>query len=147
MEDISMDVKEIKMRVLYSSNKAKMETFANALGEAFNCLVDAVPPGFPCDKEKLVIIGVTLKNELDDKLRLFCRELNEKRAQNVAFFIDGDKDSKTLKMLKESLREAGTNVLDTDYYVKCGGLLPSKKISLDERTQIVRWVQGIIDNL
>ena len=46
-----MDMKDIKMRVLYSSDKAKMKTFASALGEAFKCLVDAVPPGFPCEKE------------------------------------------------------------------------------------------------
>ncbi len=38
-----MDMKDIKMRVLYSSDKAKMKTFASALGEAFKCLVDAVP--------------------------------------------------------------------------------------------------------
>ena len=50
-----MDMKDIKMRVLYSSDKAKMKTFASALGEAFKCLVDAVPPGFPCEKERLVI--------------------------------------------------------------------------------------------
>ena len=64
-----MDMKDIKMRVLYSSDKAKMKTFASALGEAFKCLVDAVPPGFPCEKERLVIIGMTLKGEPNDKLR------------------------------------------------------------------------------
>lgn len=144
-----MDAKDIKMRVLYSSDKAKMQTFANALGEAFKCPFDAVPPGFPCEKERLVVIGLTLKGEPNDKLRLFCRELTAQRAQNVALFIDGEKkeeDSKALKIVKEMLREAGTNVIDNDYYVKGGGLF-SKKISLDERTQIVRWVQGIIDNL
>lgn len=142
-----MDAKEVKMRVLYSSDKAKMATFANALGEAFKCPWDAVPPGFPCEKERLVIIGMTLKNEPNDKLRLFCRELTAQRAYNVALFIDGEKDCKALKMVKEILRDAGTNVLDKDYYVKGGGFLSSKKITLDERTQIVRWAQGIIDEL
>lgn len=141
-----MDAKEIKMRVLYSSDKAKMITFANALSEAFKCLVDAVPPGFPCEKERLVIIGMTLKNEPSDKLRLFCRELSAQRASNVALFIDGEKDNKALKMVKEMLRDAGTNVIDNDYYVNGGGFF-SKKISLDERTQIVRWAQGIIESL
>lgn len=143
-----MDVKEIKMRVVFSSSKPKMETFSTALGEAFKCLVDAVPPGFPCDKEKLVIIGMTLKNEPDDKLRLFCRELTLQRAQNVALFIDGEKDCKALKMVKEILKESGTNLIDNDYYVTAkSGLFASKKISLDERRDIVNWAQGIIEKL
>lgn len=141
-----MDAKEIKMRVVYASDKAKMQTFANALGEAFKCLVDSCPPGFPCEKERLVVIGMTLKGDPSDKLRLFCRELNAQRAFNVALFIDGEKDSKALKMVKEILKEAGTNVIDKDYYVNGGGFF-SKKISLEERTNIVRWVQGIIDEL
>ncbi len=49
-------------------------------------------------------------------------------------------------MVKEILHDAGTNVLDKDYYVDGGGFF-SKKISLDERTNIVRWVQGIIEEL
>ena len=141
-----MDMKDIKMRVLYFSDKAKMKTFASALGEAFKCLVDAVPPGFPCEKERLVIIGMTLKGEPNDKLRLFCRELTAQRAYNVALFIDGEKDCKALKMVKEMLRDAGTNLIDNDYYVNGGGIF-SKKISLDERRQIVNWAQGIIDSL
>ena len=141
-----MDAKEIKMRVVYSSDKAKMRVFSEALGEAFKCLVDAVPPGFPCDKERLVIIGITCKGDPNDKLRRFCGELNAQRAFNVALFIDGEKDNKTVKMVKEILKDAGTNVLNKDYYVDGGGFF-SKKISLDERTNIVRWVQGIIDEL
>ena len=49
-------------------------------------------------------------------------------------------------MVKEMLRDAGTNVIDNDYYVNGGGIF-SKKISLDERRQIVNWAQGIIDSL
>ena len=64
----------------------------------------------------------------------------------MALFIDGEKDCKALKMVKEMLRDAGTNVIDNDYYVNGGGIF-SKKISLDERRQIVNWAQGIIDSL
>ena len=141
-----MDAKEIKMRVVYESSKAKMKVFAEALGEAFKCLVDACPPGHPCDKERLVILGLTCKGDPSDKLRRFCSELNTQRAFNVALFVDGEKDNKTLKMVKEILKDAGTNVIDNDYYVDGGGFF-SKKISLDERTNIVRWVQGIVDEL
>lgn len=146
-----MDPKNIKMRVLYSSTKPKMQTFAGALGEAFKCQVDAVPPAFPCDKERLVVIGLTGNAEPDDKLRLFCRELNGQRAYNVCLFVDGDKDAVAVKKVKEMLKEAGTNVVDEVYAVNggSGGIFRafSKKISLEERTNIVRWVTSVIESL
>lgn len=146
-----MDPKNIKMRVLYSSAKPKMQTFASALGEAFKCQVDAVPPAFPCDKERLVVIGLNGNAEPDDKLRLFCRELNAQRAYNVCLFVDGDKDAIAVKKVKEMLKDAGTNVVDEVYAVNggSGGIFGAfnKKISLEERTNIVRWVTSVIESL
>jgi len=146
-----MDPKNIKMRVVFSSSKAKMNTFATALGEAFKCQVDAVHPAFPCDKERLVVILMTGNNDPDDKLRLFCRELNGQRAYNVCIIVDGDKDALAVKKVKELLKEAGTNVVEDVYTVNggSGGFFGSfnKKISLEERTNIVRWVTSTIEAL
>lgn len=146
-----MNPKDIKMRVVFSSSKPKMQTFATALGEAFKCQVDNVPPAFPCDKERLVVIGMTGGNDPGDKLRLFCRELNAQRAYNVCIFVDGDKDSMAVKKVKEMLKEAGTNVVEEVYTVNggSGGLFGAfnKKISLEERTNIVRWVTSVIESL
>lgn len=146
-----MDPKNIKMRVVYSSNKPKMNTFATALGEAFKCQVDAVPPAFPCDKERIVALLMTGNNDPDDKLRLFCRELNGQRAYNVCIIVDGDKDAMAVKKVKEMLKEAGTNVVDEVYSVNggAGGIFGAfnKKISLDERRDIVNWVTATIEAL
>lgn len=146
-----MDPKNIKMRVLYSSNKPKMATFATALGEAFKCQVDAVPPAFPCDKERLVVILMNGSSNPDDKLRLFCRELNGQRAYNVCLIVDGDKDSVPVKKVRDMLTEAGTNVVDDVYSVNggSGGIFGAfnKKISLDERRDIVNWVTSTIEAL
>lgn len=135
----------VKMRVIYSTTKKKVVTFATAISEAFKCQLDDVPPAFPCDKEKLVVIVMSIKDTANDKLRRFCGELNPARALNVALVVDGDKDGKGVQSVKEILKEAGTNVIDDVYTVDGGGFL-SKKISLDERTAIVKWVEGVIDN-
>lgn len=134
----------VKMRVIYSTPKKKVVTFATAISEAFKCQVDDVPPAFPCDKEKLVVICMTMKDMPNDKLRRFCGELNKQRALNVALIVDGDKDSKGVKVVKEILTEAGTNVLDDIYTIDGGKFSFVKKISLEERTNIVKWVEGII---
>ena len=146
-----MDPKNIKMRVIYPSKKPKMATFATAISEAFKCSVDSVPPAYPCEKERLVVLLMNGGNDPDDKLRLFCRELNGQRAYNVAIIADGDKDALAVKKVKELLREAGTNVLEDVYSVNggSGGIFGAfnKKISLDERRAIVNWVTSTIEAL
>ena len=133
------------MRVIYSTTKKKVVTFATAISEAFKCQVDDVPPAFPCDKEKLVVIVMSMKDEPNDKLRRFCGELNKARALNTALIVEGDVNSKGVKIVKDILTEAGTNVIDDIYTIDGGGFF-SKKISLEERTNIVKWVEKVIDD-
>lgn len=143
-----MAAPKVKVRVMYSTKKAKVKTFASAIAEAFKCLVNDIPPAFPCDKERVVFIGMTIKDEPNDQLRLFCRQLTKQAANNVAIFVDGpDKaDNKGLQTVIDILKEAGTNVLTDDIYYVNGGpaLFGGKKISLEERTEIVRWAEAIV---
>ncbi len=142
-----MAAANVKVKVVSSTKKAKVKTYANAIAQALKCIDYDVPPAFPCDKERVVFIGMTIKDAPDDKLRLFCRELTKQRAFNVALFVDGPQkeSNKGLQTVIEVLKEAGTNVLDDDiYYVNGGGIFAGKKISLEERTEIVRWAEGIV---
>ena len=131
----------MKMRVMYSSKKGKLITYAEAIGQACGCLANDIPPAYPADKERLVLIGVTLNGEPNDKVRRFCSELYPNRAQNVALFIDGEPNSEGEEQIKEILRTAGTNVIDETFYVKCG--IFGKKITLEERQKIVDWARKI----
>ena len=94
---------------------------------------------------------MTIKDAPDDKLRLFCRELTPARAHNVALFVDGPQldNNPGLKTVIETLKEAGTNVLTDDIYYVNGGpaIFGGKKISLEERTEIVRWAEAIVTKL
>ena len=134
----------VKMRVIYSTTKKKVVTFATAISEAFKCQTDDVPPAFPCDKEKLVVIVMTMKDEPNDKLRRFCGELTKARALNTVLVVDGDPNSKGVQQVKDILKEAGTNVIEDVYTIDGGGIF-GKKISLEERTNIVKWVESIIE--
>ncbi len=136
----------VKMRVMCASTKGKIKTYATALSEAFKCRVDDVPPAYSCDKERLVLIVASLKGDPSDKLRRFCGELNPSRAYNVALVIDNESQKKGVEILKNTLREAGTNVVDEVYYVKAG-LFSGSKISLEERTAIVKWAESIAESI
>ncbi len=133
----------MKMRIMYYSKKGKMKAFADVLGKACQCQVNDIPPAYPADKERLVLIGASIKGEPSDELRRFCGELNSARANNVALFIDGPANSKGEQILKNTLKMAGTNVIDKTYYVKCG--LFGKSVSAEEEKAIVDWANEMIE--
>ena len=134
------------MRVLVSSGKKKMLNLANMIKTqytlAFNA-VDKIPPAYPCDKERIVLLAISAKGSVNDSVRLFCRELTKLRAQNVALIIDGD--AAAASNLKSILAEAGTNVIDEVLYVKCG--LFGSAVKPEEKTAACAWVDRVIANL
>ena len=135
------------MRVLYWTNKAKVKALANELKQEFDLAlnsVDAIPPAYSCDKERLVVLCISIKDEPDDKLRLFCRELTKSRAQNVALIIDGNE--KGANFIKNILAEAGTNLISEVCYFK-GGLPFLSKITDDEKKQVFDWAHRVVDQL
>ena len=93
----------MKMRVMYLSSNKQFKTYAEAIGQACNCLVNDIPPAYPADNEKLVLIGISSKGKLDDKVRRFASELIPSRSKNVALFIDGSPDSDAEKELKKPI--------------------------------------------
>ena len=140
----------IKMRVLYASGKKKIQALSNAIKAqydlAFNA-VDAIPPAYPCDKERIVILAVTAKGDINDSLSLFCKELTKARAQNVALMIDGD--AAVADKLKAILTEAGTNVVDEVLFVNGGLALPffGGTPKPEEKTAVFEWVDRVMKNL
>lgn len=138
----------IKMRILYASKKKKIQNIANAIKTqyelAFNS-VDVIPPAYSCDKERIVILAISGKGDMSNSLRLFCRELTKARAQNVALMIDGDEA--IANKLKETLAEAGTNVIDEVLYVKGGLPIIGGSVKPEEKTAIFEWVDRVIANL
>ena len=137
----------IKMRVLYASGKKKMVEFSNAIKAqydlAFNA-VDAIPPAYPCDKERIVSLAVTAKGDLPDSLSLFCKELTKARAQNVAIITDG-KESGIAKV-QDYLRQAGTNIVGEPLYIKVG-LFGSKSLTDDEKATVLDWTRNVVESI
>ncbi|MCL2518105.1 MAG: hypothetical protein FWF15_06025 [Oscillospiraceae bacterium] len=136
----------IKVRVLYYSNKGKMISFADAICAKLDCKSDSIPPGYPCENERLVILGISCGKEIPDICRMFVQGLNKTRAHNVAIFMDGPKES--AMKIKDYLADIGTKTIGDVYYVKGG--LPLKflkSITEEERAGIVDWALKIYNEL
>ncbi len=136
----------MKTRVLYFSGKGKMATYAEILAKKFETKEDVIPPAYPCDKEKLVILGISVKNGMPDLFLRFCKELSAARAANVALFVDGNEQA--LAPITEAIRTAGANVLEPVFF--CKGGLPfkfAKKVTAEEKDAICAWADGLVSTL
>ena len=138
----------IKMRVLYASSKKKVADMAAMIHSEFQLpvnAIDKIPTAYSCDKERLVVLMLSVKGEPSDQLRLFCSELTKARAQNVALVIDGNEDG--AKKVKAILAEAGTNVKDEVFYVKSSFLPFLNSVKDDEKAAALAWAHRIVDSL
>lgn len=136
----------IKMRVLYNSKKKGMAQMATAIRNEYELPVNAVdgnfPPAYPCDKERLVVLGVTAKSEVADNFRLFCCELNKSRAANVALIVDGDQA--IADTISGYITSAGTNLVGVKL-INLGGFGPFGGTLTDElQTEILAWVKDMV---
>ena len=141
----------LKMRFLYFSKKAQMKQLASAIKTEFaltenNNATDVIPPAYPCANERLVILGISGKGDLDDVVRRFCSQLDKKAAQNVAILIDGD--DKLAQNTMDVLKAAGTNVIDNTKMVKFNGLpFIGGKITDAEMKEYLDWAHVIVDSI
>ena len=136
----------IRMRVLYDSKKKGMGQFAKVIADKYGLPVNATsnkfPPEYPCDKEPIVILGLSAKGEISDEVRRFCAELNKTRARNVALLVDGDQA--TADKVAEIIKTAGTNLVGVKV-ISFGGFLMFGGTLTDElQGELVQWVEDMV---
>ena len=137
----------IKMRILHSTGKAKLQSIADLIKNEYQLAInaaDAIPPAYPCNNERIVILILSVKDDADDQLRRFLMELTKARAQNVAIISDG-KESGIAKV-QGYLRQAGTNIVGDTLYIKTG-LFGGKNLTDDEKSTVLNWTKSIVDSI
>ncbi len=136
----------IKMRVLYSSTKKGMAQLAKAISDKYTLDVNATsgkfPPEYPCDKERIVVLGLSVKGDLSDEVRRFCGDLNKTRAANVALLIDGDQA--TADKVADIIRNAGTNLVGVKVISFGGFLMFGGALSDEMKTELLAWIDDMV---
>ena len=91
--------------------------------------------------DNLALLAVGDANGAD-----FCRELDKKKAQNVALLIDGN--DKLVENTLAVLKETGTNVIENVKTVKFGGLpFLGGKLTDDEKADLLGWAHSVVDSI
>ncbi len=137
-----------KMRVLFFSKVGNAEHLAQAIARNYRTTSDQIPPAYPSDNEKLMIICLEAGKKPDRQVMDFCNNLTTQRARNAAFLLVSKNDStEAVDPLVEAVKKRGLNVVGKTHLVKVGGLIKQGKIKQSDYDGALKWSQEIVDSL
>jgi hypothetical protein len=137
-----MGASEMKSRVLYYSNKKSMKKLAAVLAQKLGTKEDVIPPAYPCDKEKLLVLGFSASKSMPDEFMRFCDGLNPSRALNVALFVNGKVEN--AQWIADRIAKAGANVCPAIHV--CNFKLFSG-VKKEDEDAISQWADDILQSL
>lgn len=132
------------MKIFHYPENGKMATFAEGLSAEYDVKSDKIPPAYNCDKDRLLIAGISTGKNFSADLSMFLRGLSKDRVQNVALFTDSSDE--VIATMKSYIEGAGATVVDVKK-VK-GSFLPFLKgVKPEEMADLKAWANTVIENL
>ena len=135
----------MRMRVLTYTKKGKLLTIADEITKLIEAdkATDVIPPAYPCDGERLVVIVATAKPSMPDFFGRFARSIKKSLAANVAFVIDGTPEN--AKNIIDMTKTNDANVIEDNVLYIEGGLPFKflKKVTDEEMNKVREWVKAI----
>ena len=124
----------MKMQVLYFSKNGKgnAEAVATAVGRTFKCKCDQIPPAYPCQNEKLVIIVFDNYGKKAKQLIDFCKYLSLERSSNVAIIPLSNDGSNDIGELADIFKANKVNVAGVQGVEIKKGLFGAGKLTDDK---------------
>lgn len=139
----------MKMQVLYSSKNGKgnAEALATLISRSFKCKCDQIPPAYPCEKEKLVVIVFDHYGRLDKKLIDFAKDLTTDRAANVALVSMSSTGSVGIGELDSIFKANKVNIAGACELTVKKGLFSAGKLTDADTAKAIEFSTGIVKSL
>ena len=140
---------KFKMRILHFSPAGNAEKVANSIARDQQANSDRIPPAYPVENEKLLILGIEMKGSSVEKAVLdLCKDLNPSRVKNVAIYAIGSASFTAINEVKELVSSKGINFVGDVYECTLkGGLFKKGSVTDDDVKNITAWAGKIIDSL
>lgn len=138
------------IRLMYYTKKDLAEEMAIKISKDIKVNCDQIPPAYPCENEKLLVIVAELKSGHPDRILVdFCKTLVPRRTRNVAFATIGKGDlSGSLKVLQDVIKQNGVNVVENVYDCQVDSSLFKKAALTDEDIKKgEKWLNDVIEAL
>ena len=134
----------MKMKVLHYPEKGKIATFTNMLANEYQETADKIPPAYDCNRDRLLFMGISSGNMMDDALSRFLRGLDREKVQKVALFTDAS--DAVIEQIKEIFAETGINFMNVKRTKKA--FLPFlTSVKPEEFEDLKLWAKGIMNQL
>ena len=141
---------KFKMRAMYYPETGNAEKVALAIAKdqaIDRDRIDRIPPAYPCEKERLLFIGVELKGSSVPKaVADLCKDLKPERAKNVAFYAIGSGSFEKMNAVRQVVQEKGVNVVGSTFECPSTGLF-KKTIADEDVNKAVAWASEIVESL
>ncbi len=135
----------MKLRVLTATKKGKLLTIADLLSKRgqSDYPPDSIPPDYPCERERLVVIVASLAAKMPNSFELFCKDLGLGRASHVALLVDGTPEQAA--KVTEWIQGARGKVFDEVLYMKGGAPFKFLRSVSEEETKAAEaWFDRVI---
>lgn len=142
----------MKMQVLYVQKKEgameNTETIATAVARQYKCKGDKIPPAYPCEQEKLVILCCETYGKTDKRLIAFCKDLTTVRATNVALImLNNDGNTNVPADLADIFKTNGVNVVGACGIAAKKSLFSKAKVSDADVKKALEFADAQINSL
>ncbi|MBR6790035.1 MAG: hypothetical protein IKM31_04110 [Oscillospiraceae bacterium] len=142
----------MKMQVLYIQKKEgaqeNAEIIATAIARKYSCKSDKIPPAYPCEQEKLVVLCFETYGKPDKRLLAFCKDLSTSRASNVALvMLNNDGNTNVPESLAETFKTNGVKVTGTCGIALKKGLFSKAKLTDADVKKAMDFAEAQITSL
>ena len=136
----------MKAKSLHFSKRGTVQPIAAEIGRVFQCVCDQIPPAYPCGGEKVVFIGVDMSGKVPAPVDHFCRDLNESRTKNVAFYLINGQPS-ALEDLKAAMAANGVHMVDDVLQIEVKSSFFKKGSVTDaDIKKALDWADNVVNN-
>ena len=138
----------MKCKSFHFTKSGVVQPIAAEVGRVFQGVCDKIPPAYPCENEKCVFIGVGMGGKLTGPVEAFCKDLNPKRTQNVAFYVvNSAGDTSGLQNITETLKKNGVGVCEPLGVAIKGGLFKKPVATPADIEKVLAWAKNISETI
>ncbi len=135
----------MKAKSFHCSKSGVVQPLAQNIGINLQCVSDKMPPAYPCDKDKVVFIGIELNGKIPVPVTDFCKGLDTNRTKAVAFYVvNATGDTKGLEELEAMLKSKGVQkVGETLGIAVKSSLFKKGEVTQADIDKVVAWAKNI----
>ena len=126
-----------KMRVFFFKTEGIAEELMEQLSREYRVKADQVPPAYPVENEKLILVCIDDSASKPKKALVRC--------QNVAFSATNKGGVEAAKELANIIRSNNINVVDEPHLVPVKSGLFGSKVTDESVADIKAWAKHVID--